>query len=53
MQGRLPKELNPQHRFTMLTIIRGHTGTEIVVVGAPDMVEKTLNTSKEKQLLRG
>ena len=52
-QGRLPKELNPQHRFTKLTINRGHTGTEIIVVGAPDMVEKTLNTSTEKQLLRG
>ena len=52
-QGALPKELNSYHRFTKLTINRGHTGTEIIVVGAPEMVERTLNTNKEKQLLRG
>jgi len=52
-KGCLPKELNPQHRFTKLTINRGHTGTEIVVVGAPELVEQTLNANKEKQLLRG
>jgi hypothetical protein len=52
-QGALPKELNLHHRFTKLTINRGHTGTEIIVVGAPEIVERTLNTNKEKQLLRG
>ena len=49
--GRLPNNLNDAHRFTKLTINRGHTGTEIVVVGAPDIIEKTLNNNK--QLLRG
>ena len=43
--------LSPNHRFTKLTINRGHTGTEIVVVGAPDIIESTLN--QQKQLLRG
>ena len=50
-QGILPAGLANEHRFTKLTINRGHTGTEIVVVGAPDTIETTLN--KEKQLLRG
>jgi len=50
-QGFLPSELNVSHRFTKLTINRGHTGTEIVVVGAPDVVENSLNNTK--QLLRG
>ncbi len=50
-QGYLPSELDPAHRFTKLTINRGHTGTEIVVVGAPDLIETTLN--QQKQLLRG
>ena len=50
-QGQLPKNLNNSHRFTKLTINRGHTGTEIVVVGAPHVIEDTL--SKQKQLLRG
>ena len=49
-QGRLPENLSNGHRFTKLTINRGHTGTEIVVVGAPDIVERSLNQSK--QLLR-
>ena len=47
----LTEGLKQGHRFTKLTINRGHTGTEIVVVGAPDIVERSLNTSK--QLLRG
>ena len=50
-QGHLPDQLHSNHRFTKLTINRGHTGTEIVVVGAPDIIENTLNT--QKQLLRG
>jgi len=50
-QGLLPEGLKSEHQFTKLTINRGHTGTEIIVVGAPNIVEQTLNTSK--QLLRG
>ncbi len=51
-QGALPSELSDSHQFTKLTINRGHTGTEIVVVGAPQMIENTLNQDT-KQLLRG
>lgn len=47
----LTEGLKVGHRFTKLTINRGHTGTEIVVVGAPDIVERSLNTNR--QLLRG
>jgi hypothetical protein len=50
-QGNLPANLSTNHRFTKLTINRGHTGTEIVVVGAPDLIENTLN--QQKTLLRG
>ena len=50
-QGSLPANLSNNHRFTKLTINRGHTGTEIVVVGAPDIIENTLN--QQKTLLRG
>ena len=50
-QGVLPENLNDGHRFTKLTINRGHTGTEIVVVGAPDIIEKSLN--QNKKLIRG
>ena len=47
----LTEGLKQDHQFTKLTINRGHTGTEIIVVGAPDIVERHLNTNK--QLLRG
>jgi len=50
-QGMLPDDLNKDHRFTKLTINRGHTGTEIIVVGAPNIIETTL--SHDKQLLKG
>tara|TARA_R110002020_G_scaffold295713_1_gene511265 strand:- start:3010 stop:3300 length:291 start_codon:yes stop_codon:yes gene_type:complete len=50
-EGMLPVGLNNEHRFTKLTINRGHTGTEIVVVGAPEVVENSLNV--QKQLLKG
>jgi len=50
-QGRLNENLDPSHRFTKLTINRGHTGTDIIVVGAPQAIEKTLN--ENKKLLKG
>ncbi len=50
-QGHLPDDLNTGHRFTKLTINRGQTGTEIVVVGAPDLIERSLN--QNKKLIRG
>ncbi len=50
--GALPKELRADHRFTKLTINRGHTGTEIIVVGAPSIVEDSL-TKNSKKLIKG
>ena len=50
-QGVLPADLADAHQFTKLTINRGHTGTEIIVVGAPSIIESTLN--QQKTLLRG
>tara|TARA_Y100000310_G_C20324229_1_gene642195 strand:+ start:267 stop:560 length:294 start_codon:yes stop_codon:yes gene_type:complete len=51
-QGRLSAGLDTNHRFSKLTINRGHTGTEIVVIGAPDIVETKLQTNTQ-QLLKG
>ena len=50
-QGALPTGLKATHQFTKLTINRGHTGTEIVVVGAPSMIESTLNS--QRKLIKG
>tara|TARA_Y100000592_G_scaffold91115_1_gene150667 strand:- start:2762 stop:3109 length:348 start_codon:yes stop_codon:yes gene_type:complete len=50
-QGALPIGLKESHQFTKLTINRGHTGTEIVVVGAPSFIETTLNSNKK--LIKG
>jgi hypothetical protein len=51
-QNLIAPGLNAAHRFSKLTINRGHTGTEIVVIGAPEIVEQQLKTEKAK-LLRG
>ena len=51
-QGLLNPDLDPAHRFSKLTINRGHNGTDIVVVGAPELVEAKLQTSTA-QLLQG
>jgi hypothetical protein len=52
MNIRGSEELNRNHRFSKLTINRGHSGTEIVVVGEPHLVESKLKTNSQ-QLLRG
>jgi hypothetical protein len=49
--GKVASGLSASHQFSKLTINRGQSGTEIVVVGSPEMVETTLNSGK--QLLRG
>ena len=51
-QGLLHEKLDVNHRFSKLTMNRGQTGTEIVVVGAPGIIENTLNNNS-KQLLKG
>jgi hypothetical protein len=50
--GALPPSLNSEHKFTKLTINRGHTGTEIIVVGSPSIIENSL-THISKKLLKG
>ena len=49
--GRVGPGLDSAHQFSKLTINRGQTGTEIIVVGAPETVEHRLQHGK--QLLRG
>tara|TARA_Y100001973_G_C5173954_1_gene320753 strand:- start:1109 stop:1402 length:294 start_codon:yes stop_codon:yes gene_type:complete len=51
-QGEIDSELDRAHSFSKLTINRGHTGTEIIVVGSPEIVETQLNRDKRK-ILRG
>ena len=49
--GKVATGLDSAHQFSKLTINRGQTGTEIVVVGSPDVVESTLKS--DQRLLRG
>tara|TARA_B100000287_G_scaffold18789_1_gene18811 strand:- start:1344 stop:1634 length:291 start_codon:yes stop_codon:yes gene_type:complete len=49
--GMIASQLDTAHQFSKLTINRGNTGTEIVVVGSPTIIENRLQ--KGKQLLRG
>ena len=43
-QGMLTEGLDKQHRFSKITIDKGTTGTEVVVIGDPMTVESALNT---------
>lgn len=51
-RGGVNSSLDKNHGFSKLTINRGQTGTDIVVVGAPEIIETQLNKTK-KQILRG
>jgi|TARA_R110002012_G_scaffold309646_1_gene516813 hypothetical protein len=51
-RGVINENLSSSHRFSKITINRGQSGTDIVVIGAPDLVETKLKTIT-KQLLRG
>ena len=51
-RSRIAPDLSASHRFSKLILNRGHTGTEIVVIGAPEIVEKQLQIAKHK-LLKG
>ena len=51
-RGVINENLNKNHRFSKLTINRGQSGTDIVVIGAPDLIETKLQKNT-KQLLRG
>lgn len=50
-QGMLTEGLNKDHRFSKITIDKGTTGTEIVVIGDPNTVETVLN--KRNYVLKG
>jgi hypothetical protein len=42
-QGMLTEGLDKKHRFSKITIDKGTTGTDIVVIGDPVAVETALN----------
>jgi ketopantoate reductase len=42
-QGMLTEGLDKKHRFSKITIDKGTTGTDIVVIGDPTTVETALN----------
>jgi hypothetical protein len=48
----LKEGLANDHRFSKLTINRGQSGTEVVVVGSPAIIEEALKNNTQ-QLLRG
>ena len=50
-QGMLTEGLDKEHRFSKLTIDKGTTGTDIVVIGDPVEIESALN--KRSYVLKG
>ena len=51
-EGRLPEGLDERTRFSRVTINRGHTGSDLIIVGAPEQIQEKLFIA-DKQLLRG
>jgi len=51
-EGQLPPELRGEHVFTKVTIDKGSTGLEIVVIGSPGIVEAKLR-GDGRELLNG
>ena len=50
-EGLISAGLDINHRFSKIVIDKGNAGTEIVVIGAPEIIEQTLHN--QKQILRG
>ena len=50
-KGMLTEGLDKEHRFSKITIDKGTTGTDIIVIGDPNAVEDVLNS--RNYVLRG
>jgi hypothetical protein len=50
-EGKLPEELDMRQQFTRLTLDKGSTGLEIVIIGAPQLVEQKLQGEGRDVLL--
>ena len=51
-KGHLPEGLKKEQAFTNLTLMKGHIGTDTIVVGSLESIQKIIN-SDEKGLLKG
>ena len=51
-EGKMPIELSDEHVFTKMTLDKGTTGLEIVIVGPPSAVESKLRM-RGRELLNG
>ena len=45
----LPEDMNPNQQFTKVSLNRGHSGIDLVVVGPPSTIENKLKA----QILKG
>jgi hypothetical protein len=51
-EGLLPENLDSRQQFTRVTLDKGQSGLEVVVIGAPHLVDNKLNGG-EKRVLKG
>jgi len=53
-EGLLPEELDSRQQFTRLTLDRGQSGLDVIVIGAPHLVESKLRKpGGAKNVLKG
>jgi|TARA_Y100000034_G_C6518933_1_gene223258 hypothetical protein len=51
-EGRLPEGMDSRQEFTRVYMNRGQSGLDVVVVGAPQVIEDKIGETK-KQILKG
>jgi len=54
-EGQLPDDLDSRQEFTKLYINRGHSGLDVTVVGAPELIQKKIDAvaPHQKEVLKG
>ena len=51
LEGKLPSGLDSRQEFTRVSLNRGHSGLEVIVVGTPAGIKSQLR--EEKEILHG
>jgi hypothetical protein len=51
-EGKMPEGLDPRQGFTRITLDRGQSGLDVIVVGQPNIIESKFKGAK-RELLHG
>jgi len=52
-EGLLPEELDSRQQFSRLTLDRGQSGLDVIVIGSAHLIESKLRGKGERSVLKG